>query len=321
VRNGGCHAIVPGHGDGGPADGAAPGDRVMATTATGAVMIHAGAHKTGTTSLQTLFTRHRDELASHGILYPRAGVRPHPHGIDVHTNLAWELIGHGHYSPAAGGLDDVVDEIAASDCRDVLLSSEEFACLVDRPEQLGRLRSRLEDTGRSVHVVLVLRDPRELAESLYVTLVGYGLDLGYDEYLAGVTEHGRVEVKWNTYCFDNDVLVRSFAEVFGEDAVTCVDYDPTDAVRPVLGALDWFLAGALDAAELDLRANTTGSRVEELRARIRDADATIAALESRLDQAERDGRRLRAELAWSEARFSRRVERKVRHSIGRHRTR
>lgn len=286
----------------------------------GTVLIHAGAHKTGTTSLQTLFTRHRDELGAHGILYPRAGVRPHSHGIENQTNLAWELLAHGHYSPSAGTLEDVVAEIAGSDCPDVLLSSEEFACLFDRPDLLHQLKDRLAGTGRTPHIALVLRDPRQLAESLYVTLVGYGLDLGYDEYLQGVTGDGRVTVKWNTYCFDNAVLVRSFVDVFGEDAVSCIAYNHTDAVRPVLDSLAWFFAGALDGAELDLRYNTTGSRVEELRDRIRTGDATIADLEARLRRAELDASRLQAQLAWSEERFLRRVERKVLHTLGRRRS-
>lgn len=306
----------------GEAHAAGPTVRVdRDVAARGTVLVHAGAHKTGTTTLQTLFTSHRDELGARGILYPRAGVRPHPQGIDVQTNLAWELLDHGHFSPEVGTLDGLAAEIEASDCADVLLSSEEFACLFDRPEQLRRLRDRLERTGRTPHVVLVLRDPRQLAESLYVTLVGYGLDLGYDEYLQGVTREGRVRVKWNSYCFDNERLVGAFTDAFGADAVTCVDYDPADAVRPVLGALDWFFAGALDSAELDLRYNTTGSRIEELRTRIRTDESTIAALREQVHQAERDARRLRAELAWSEAKFTRRVERKVRQSIGRHRPR
>jgi len=284
-------------------------------------LLHVGAHKTGTTSLQTLFTRHRAELRAHGILYPTSGVRPHSAEIDNHTNLAWEQIGHAHFSPDFGTLDQLVDEITASECPNVLLSSEEFACLFDRPEQLRNLKHRLQDAGLGTHVALVLRDPLELAESLYVTLVGYGLDLGYDEYLHQVTDEGRVTIKWNTYCFDNAVLVRSFVDAFGEDAVTCVEYDRSDAVRPVLAALDWFFDGALDGTELDIRYNSMGSRVEELRTRIRGGDATIADLEGRLEQSLREIRRLQVRLAWSEQRFSRRVEQKVRASLGRLRSR
>ncbi len=190
-------------------------------------LIHVGAHKTGSTSLQTLFTRHRAELRQRGILYPVTGVRPNPDEIDSHTNVAWELRGHTHFNPATGTLDQVIEEIETSECPKVLLSSEEFACLFDQPDELGRLKKSLEGAGLAPHVCLVLRDPTEVAESLYITLAGYGLDLSFAEYFQIVTEEGRFSTPDNTYCFDNTVLARSFVDVFGEDAVTCVEYDPS----------------------------------------------------------------------------------------------
>jgi hypothetical protein len=278
-------------------------------------LIHVGAHKTGSTSLQTLFTRHRAELRQRGILYPVTGVRPNPDEIDSHTNVAWELRGHTHFNPASGTLDQVIEEIETSECPKVLLSSEEFACLFDQPDELGRLKKSLEGAGLAPHVCLVLRDPTEVAESLYITLAGYGLDLSFAEYFQIVTEEGRFSTPDNTYCFDNTVLARSFVDVFGEDAVTCVEYDPRDAVRPVLDAHDWFFLGALADSELDIRYNTTVSRVEELRSTIRSGELRIAALELELERARADSRSLQARLTRSEEHLRRRVERRIRATL------
>jgi hypothetical protein len=132
--------------------------------------------------LQTLFTRHRAELRSHGILYPATGVISTHDAIENQTNLAWELLGHIYFDPTFGSLDQLVDEIGASDCPKVLLSSEEFACLFDQPEQLDRLKECLEGAGYNPRIALVLREPTEIAASLYLTLVSYGLNLTFAEY-------------------------------------------------------------------------------------------------------------------------------------------
>jgi hypothetical protein len=265
--------------------------------------------------LQTLFTRHRAELRSHGILYPATGVISTHDAIENQTNLAWELLGHIYFDPTFGSLDQLVDEIGASDCPKVLLSSEEFACLFDQPEQLDRLKECLEGAGYNPRIALVLREPTEIAASLYLTLVSYGLNLTFAEYSRRVAEDGRITIRQNTYCFDNAVLKGSFVEVFGRDAVTCVQYDPADAVRPVIRAFDWFFDEALRGAELDVRVNTSVNRADELRKMIRAGESTITELKVQIEHLQEEARLLRNQLGASERRFSRRAERRIRAAL------
>jgi hypothetical protein len=266
-----------------------------------------------------LFTRHRRELRDHGILYPKTGVHAPSEEIENQTNLAWELLGHIYFDPAFGSLDQLVEEIGNSDCPKVLLSTEEFACLFDQPERLALLKERLEGAGFIPRIALVLREPAEIAASLYLTLVSYGLNRPFAEYSRRVAEEGRITIRQNTYCFDNAVLAGSFVDVFGEDAVTCVEYDPADAVRPVLSALDWFFCGALDAADLDVRVNTSADRAEELRLMIRAGESRIAELEDQVERLEAETHSLQDQLSSSERRFSRRVEHRIRAAFQQHR--
>ncbi len=281
------------------------------------VLIHAGAHKTGTTSLQTLFTRHRADLRERGILYPTTGVLPQAEGIDSQTNLAWELLGHVFFDGELGTMDDLLQEIDSSECEKVLLSSEDFACLFNQPGQLKELKVRLEGVGLTPHVVLALRDISETLDSLFITLVEFGLALTHEEFSARVAENGQVTIGRNTYCFDNDVLVRSFVDVFGEQAVTCVEYDPVDAVRPFLDAVGWFFDGALDRADRSIRQNTTVNRVEALRGVIWAERGRISELEAEVGRLNGKADYLAKRLALSEARFSRRLERKLRSLLHR----
>ena len=260
------------------------------------VLIHAGTHKTGTTSLQTLFTRHRAELADRGILYPVTGVWSGGSEGESHTNIAWELMGHVLFDPESGTLDDLVDEIVASPCRNALISSEEFSCFFVHPEFLCQLRDRLLDAGLTPYIALSFRDVDDYARSLYVTLASLAYEPTYAEFQEMVAVDGEVTFRKNTYCFDYDRLVRTFAEIFGAEAITCIDYDPTDAVAPFLKALDWFFEGALDGADADLRSNTTMSRVEELRRRVTVRQERIDTLEVQVEELEAEVARLQWEL-------------------------
>ena len=217
-------------------------------TAAKRVLIHAGTHKTGTTSLQALFTRHRGALRARGILYPTTGILPNPYEIDSQTNIAWELMGHPSFDPAVGTLDDLIAEVASSDCEKVLLSSEEFSRLFDKPARMRLLKEAFESLGFTSAVALVFRDMAEYSDSLFITLVGHGLTLSHAEFTRCAQEERRVTIKGNTYCFDHGVLERAFSEVFGAASVTCVEYDAEDSVRPFLDAFDWFFEGALDVS-------------------------------------------------------------------------
>jgi hypothetical protein len=289
------------------------------------VLIHVGTHKTGTTSLQMLFTRHRAELRDQGILYPETGVWSGGSETESHSNIAWELMGHVLFDSTSGTLDDLIDEIAASDCEKVLLSSEEFSCLFNRPERLRDLKDRLEAAGLAPRIALTFRDVDEYAASLYVTLASFAFDMDYVEFTERVATEGQVTFRQNTYCFDYDLLERTFRDVFGEEAVTCIAYDSRDAVGQFLTSFDWFFGGALDGTDVDVRSNSSMSRVEELRNRVRVRQQRIDALEDEIDGLESQIRGLNVTLDWfrtalaaSENRFSRRVVRKIRSLTSRH---
>jgi hypothetical protein len=287
-------------------------ESVSGGDSTRTVLIHAGSHKTGTTSLQDLFTSHRTALRERGILYPFTGVLPNGTGIDSQTNIAWELMAHNSFDPAVGTLDELIAEAASSGCEKVLLSSEEFARLFDKPARLFRLRASFEDAGFVPRIGLVFRDMAECADTLFVTLLAYGLELDHEEFIHRAAEEGKVTIKGNSYCFDRGVITQAFVDVFGESAVTCIDYDREDAVKPFLEAFDWFFEGALEGADTGIRANTIMDGVERLRAAIRAGETRIAGLEAEVDNLRADVEWLRARRAVTERRLSFRIESRLR---------
>lgn len=71
-----ANQTTPGHGD----------HRIMT------IYLHIGSHKTGTTSIQKLLSRHRDTLAAQGIWYPRdSELLDGAHDSGAHLNIARSL--------------------------------------------------------------------------------------------------------------------------------------------------------------------------------------------------------------------------------------
>jgi hypothetical protein len=132
-----------------------------------ALFIHIGAHKTGTTSLQHYFRHHGAELLAQGVLYPESC----NYQFAQHR-LAFAL--RGMVDPARQDRPQfeeesaaLLQEISSSDCRRVLVSSEEFFSLP--AAALARLGTLARDF--EVHVIAVLRRPDRLFESMYNQMV------------------------------------------------------------------------------------------------------------------------------------------------------
>ncbi len=130
--------------------------------------IHIGNHKTGTTSIQQILGQYDKQLASAGILVPKS-VRSVP-GIGVHHQLAFDLNRDPRFRPSHGGLGQLVAELAEASEETAIISSEALASTAIRPKSLGRLRSKLIETGFEPIWIFYLRSYPEWAESAYTQL-------------------------------------------------------------------------------------------------------------------------------------------------------
>lgn len=127
------------------------------------LVIHIGAHKTGTTSLQSCFDERAHTLRSAGVLYPHSNWYHHSQ-----HRLAFAM--KGMRDPKGGAVPDLADEIAALNaaiaaggCDRIFISSEEFfSC---PPDGITALKEGL-DVDR-VRIVATLRRPDTLLVSMY----------------------------------------------------------------------------------------------------------------------------------------------------------
>lgn len=168
--------------------------------------LHAGLHKTGTTSLQAFLKHERERLNAHGIRPIRAGTSQR---LDGHHNLAWELTGDARRDLDAGTLDEAIEEIAGFD-GDAILSSEDFESLLHRPGKFAPLLADPRLRGWRVNVVVYVRNQAESLASLLAELPKHGLTPGDKGWLEGLLRHGRWPVRDWVFQFDVAALRRSW---------------------------------------------------------------------------------------------------------------
>ncbi len=118
------------------------------------VFLHVGTMKSGTSYVQSLLWRNRDELARRGLLVPGGRRRgAHFHAAAVVTDAHEVLSRLGRRDRDAW--ERVLQQTAATD-GDAVVSNEAFANAT--PAQADRALRRLEEVADEVHVLLTARD-------------------------------------------------------------------------------------------------------------------------------------------------------------------
>ena len=114
----------------------------------GSVLVHIGPYKTGSTAIQASLAQHRDDLMSHGVLYPG------PHNQQFRPS--WALIGRGPRGAGQVSLDewdDLAELVRESAASRVCLSSESLASAT-----AAQAQQLVTDLGPDrVHVLAVVR--------------------------------------------------------------------------------------------------------------------------------------------------------------------
>ncbi|MGA8245437.1 MAG: hypothetical protein WB797_00885 [Nocardioides sp.] len=191
----------------------------------GAVLLHVGPYKTGTTALQASFEQHRDELREHGVLYPGTRRR--------HARPVFALLGHalpGMPDVPEQEWDDLADEVRRARDARVVLSSEDFASLA--PDQAARA---VADLGADrVHVLMVARNLSGLLPSAWQERVkSVNETKGYHEFLAEVLaeqpEGASAAVFWRHHSLA--ALIRLWTDVLPPQRMTVVVADDSDRAQ------------------------------------------------------------------------------------------
>lgn len=190
----------------------------------GALLLHIGPHKTGTTAIQGLLAAARDDLAAHGVTYPGRTSAHH----DAARVLIDRPAGWRHDSaplPDQSVWDDLVHTVHTTPGR-VVVSSEFFA-LAD-PDQRAKA---VADLGRDrLHLVVAARNPGSIALSTWQQVLRDGktgtLEGWLEERFRRSEPRVATEGFWSWA--DTATLVDGWSQVVDLDRIRVVVIDETD---------------------------------------------------------------------------------------------
>jgi len=176
-------------------------------------------------------------LCSAGTLVPLTGRPSHLAGYPNfgHHNIAWELNGDPRFQSESGTLNALASEIARAASPVVVLTSEDFEYLHVRPAALHELARAMREIGYRVEFIAFLRPQAEYAESLYLTLLPFGMDLRFPEFLEIILRDGAVTFadRW-VFRFDYTKLLEALAEVAGPHGISVRRYHQDGESRRLL---------------------------------------------------------------------------------------
>jgi len=179
-------------------------------------ILHIGAEKTGTTSIQKHFGRHADALRRRGYWYPASLAEP---GSFVHTRLS--DIGRNRKPDSAAKFGQAfqreLDEAARAGAHTAIISSEFLHSTVRKAFGVRRIRDFLEPFFGDTRIVYYARRQDNMLVSMHSTAVRGGFTSSASA-LAVYQGKGH-------YYFDHAAVCELWAETFGRENLLCRVYE------------------------------------------------------------------------------------------------
>jgi len=97
-----------------------------------------------------------------------------------------------------GTIDDLTTEIMAVP-HHVILSSEDFECSIHHPERFQQFIRRLQACHLDVKIVIYFRNQVDYAQSLYLTMLQFGIVESFNEFVNDILDDGYF--RWRDWTF------------------------------------------------------------------------------------------------------------------------
>jgi hypothetical protein len=194
----------------------------QATLPEGAVLLHIGPYKTGSTAIQQALFDRRDVLAEHGVLYPGRWRRLFREG---HALMQWSP--RGRPVPPASVWDDFAAGIRERTDVRVCLSTEDFGRIRDARKS----HKVIEDLGADrLHVIAVARAYHRLMPSHWQERVKSHERRTYDAWLRELLEGDDSQEVPRSFWTSHDVeyMASRWLDVLPPERFTLVVTDDSD---------------------------------------------------------------------------------------------
>ena len=196
-------------------------------------ILHIGTEKTGTTSLQAFLNLNRETLAEQGYLFTKSTGLQNNRTLPVAAYNADRRDDFTHLHKIYSDKDLITYQTAtinalraelesARGIHTVIFSSEHIQSRLKTDEELSRLKDILTSLGfQQISILVYLRAPVEIANSLYTTYVIYGSPLSIPP--------GPENKHWCNICDHRNTITR-FRKIFGMEAIIPRIYSKKDLV-------------------------------------------------------------------------------------------
>jgi hypothetical protein len=183
-------------------------------------IIHAGTHKTGTTSIQSALSLRLANRSSVGFAYPRVD------GQAAHHNIALGMFDPTRLSAYGGaGVDDLL-RLMRDSSGDVVLSSEEFIHAIHyAPIEFQRFLDHMRPMFSKLVIVVYLRNQADYLQSAYFERLKAGMSADFQGYAAA-----RSNANLGEFPLDYGMLTDELTALKGVEIVIR-DYSASDVVK------------------------------------------------------------------------------------------
>ena len=153
------------------------------------LFIHAGPPKTGSTAIQIFFRDNAEALARNGVYWPQAGTELRGY---CHLDLVQAFNSPPETSTALQSLARELNENGRPGR--VLISAEQFAKRLVRPQYLAAVEDYFHDLGYGIHVIAYVRPQPALINSLFAQHVKFWrLMPTIEEFMLQEVQSGRLD--------------------------------------------------------------------------------------------------------------------------------
>jgi hypothetical protein len=204
------------------------------------LLIHAGPHRTGSTTIQNLLDDNRNRLIDFGIFYPKGLRRVGEESYDPsHSHIPYHYLG---YDIRYLGLDerstkwpeefaDWINQAQNLHCKKILISSEEFSSLSHAQWMtfLAEISTAARSSGERferINVFYVNRELDQLSASFYTELLNNGMPLSAEDakpLIKNLFQENREQIKNLASSRNPEVNPHFLDDIFPADASTRAD--------------------------------------------------------------------------------------------------